>query len=137
VAVTSADLTLPPAGTGELDPAWWATGALAVLLPVWIAAGVAVVPAGATTEQSDAVVRAYAYGTAYDAKAAQMSASPNSVGLDGGDISLSYSKDQRDYFIGKARAWWATYTFALDEAGAVVVDVAPRQSYSQPISMSF
>jgi len=138
VAVLPADLTLPPGGTGELDPAWFATGTLAVYLPVWIAAGVALVPDGATTEQGDAVVRAYAYWTGYDTKLMQMSAAPNSVSIDKGDISVSYTDGQRKWFAEKAAYWFGQYTTATAAVVPVpVIDNPPRASSSQPFVLSF
>jgi len=138
MAVTSADLTYPPGGTGEIRPDWFSGEDLADLLAVWIAAGEALVPSGGTPEQSDRLVTAYAYWKAYDAKAALMAGAVNSLSIDGGDLAISYAKDQRDFFIGKASFWRLAYEAALaEEESGVVIDNPPRSSYSQPIAFSF
>lgn len=128
MAVTPVDFILPPTGTGELDPAWWAAGALqADLLPVWIAAGEAAAPDGASTEQADAVTTAYAYGTAYDNKALAMSAAPNSVSVDKGEISAAWTDKQRERVAARAAYWWEKFATALAEA-----TLPPETAYAPP-----
>lgn len=141
MAILPADLMLPPAGTGELDPAWWAPGLLPTLLAVWIAAGEGQAPGGASGAQADAITTAYAYGTAYDAKVLQMAGTPGRENLAGTEFNSEFAKDQRDRFAERALYWWGQFSTAVADATPVVavpaVDNAPRASYSQPIARSF
>jgi hypothetical protein len=125
VAVTAADLTYH---VGEIRADWFPDETLATVLAAWIAAGTLLVPVGATTEQSDAIVRAYAYGTAYDAILLRMAGAPGSAGL--GDLSAAWSKDQRDRFAEKSAEWWAAFDTAL-AVSDTVVSAAPRASFAQ------
>lgn len=135
MAVTAADLTSP---TGELQTAWFAD--LPAALAVWIPLGEASVPAGATTGQVDRVTRAYAYSRGFRDVLLRAAGDPNSVSIDKGDISVSFTKDQRDRFAVELAKWEAELSTAIAVVGAVavtVVDNPPRASYSQPIVRSF
>lgn len=137
MAVTAADVTAP---TGELRPEWFTSPDLPTAAGVWIGLGESQVPDGATSEQSDAVVTAYVYVRGFSDLLLRMSADPNSVSIDKGDISASFAKDQRDQIAGKAAKWQATYDALLDEIAAGSVEVAydpPRTSYSQVATVSF
>jgi hypothetical protein len=135
VAVTAADLTAP---NGELQSAWF--GDLPAALAVWIPLGAAQAPAGATTAQADRVTTAYAYWRGFEDVLLRMSRDPNSVSIDKGDISASFSKDQRDRFALKADQWRAELDAAVAAVGevvTVVIDNAPRASSSQQFVRSF
>jgi hypothetical protein len=133
--VVAADLTSP---TGELQPTWFAD--LPAALAVWITLGEAQAPAGATTEQADRVTTAYAYVRGFEDVLLRAAGDPNSVSIDKGDISLSFSKDQRDRFAAKVAKWEAELAAAIGaigEVAPVVIDNPPRASYSQRIVRSF
>lgn len=132
MALSPADFLLPPAGTGELDPAWWGTGTLEDdLLPVWLTSGEGQVPSGATSEQGDAVILAYVYATAYDAKLRAMATTPNTMSVDSGDVSVGFSSDQRKIFATEANKWWLRFAEAVDDAApAAIANNPPRTSSS-------
>ena len=134
MAVLAADLTSPK---GELQSAWF--GDLPAALAVWIPLGEAQAPAGATTEQADRVTTAYVYWRGFKDVLLRAAADPNSVSVDSGDISLSFTKDQRDRFAAEADSWRAELDAALADASPVVtlIDNAPRASFSQPITRAF
>ena len=137
MAVTAADVTAP---TGELRPEWFTSPALPTAAGVWIGLGENTVPDGATSEQTDAVVTAYVYVRGFSDLLLRMSADPNSVSIDKGDISASFAKDQRDQIAAKVSRWQATYAALLEEIAAGSVEVAynpPRTSYSQSAVVSF
>ena len=133
--VTAADLT---ADVGELQPSWFAD--LPAALEVWIPLGEAQVPAGATTEQADRVTRAYVYSRGFRDVLLRAAGDPNSLSIDKGDISVSFTKDQRDRFAVELAKWEAELSTAIAVVGAVavaVVDNPPPVSYSQEIRRSF
>lgn len=136
MAVLAADLTSP---TGELQPAWF--GDLPGALAVWIPLGEAQAPAGATTEQADRVTTAYAYWRGFKDVLLRAAGDPNSISLDSGDLSLAFSKDQRDRFAAEALRWETELDAAKADVSAppppVVIDNAPRASFSQPIVRAF
>lgn len=135
MAVLPADLTSP---TGELQSAWFAD--LNAALAVWIPLGEAQAPTGATTEQADRVTTAYVYVRGFRDVLLRAAGDPNSVSIDKGDISLSFSKDQRDRFADELAKWEAELAAVIAEVGAVapvVVDTPPRASFSQPIARAF
>lgn len=139
MAVTAADLTYPPTGTGELHPEWWPDGALTGLLAVWIAAGAAQVPSGASGAQADRVTLSYAYWLAYADLVLTMATRPNTVSVDKGDVSVGWTDGQRKIIQAKVVFWLDEYSSALSDAVEVVpvIDNAPRASFSQPIVRAF
>lgn len=136
MAVVAADLT---ADKGELQPVWF--GDLPAALAVWIPLGEAQVPVGATTAQADRVTTAYVYWRGFKDVYLRACGDPNSVSVDKGDVSLSFSKDQRDGLAKEAADWKAEFDAAVSDAAAptppAVVDNPPAVSYSQPIVRAF
>lgn len=134
MAVLAADLTAPK---GELQTAWFAD--LPGSLAVWIPLGVAQVPSGATTEQADRVTIAYAYWRGFEDVLLRASGDPNSLSIDKGDISLSFSKDQRDRFAEKRGEWKEAFVAALviEEPVADAASEVPRASASVRFTQSF
>lgn len=100
MAVAAADLTYP---VGEIRPEWFDGEDVAASLALRIAAGAAMVPAGATEPQADAVVRAYAYRETYRAKVLAMAGNPDSVGL--GDLSVTNSAARIKFFEAARDRW--------------------------------
>lgn len=135
----TADLTYPPTGTGELHPEWWPDGVLPGLLDVWIEAGVAQVPAGATVLQADRVTLTYAYWLAYADLVLTMATRPNSISVEKGDVAVGWTDGQRKIIQAKVTFWMDEYTMALSDATEAmpVIDNAPRASFSQPILRAF
>lgn len=135
MAVVAADLTAPK---GELQTTWFTN--LPASLAVWIPLGVALAPSGATTAQADRVTTAYVYWRGFSDVLLRMSGDPNSVSIDKGDISASFSKDQRDQFAAKVAEWRAAYeaaVAAVGEVAAVFANEPPRASSSIHFAQGF
>jgi len=138
VAVTAADLTLPPAGTGKLDPAWYRVGELSTLLAVWIPQGEALVPDAASAEQADVVVTAYAYWQGYDTKAGQIAGDAVRENVGGAEFNREFLKFQQEWFENKAAFWRAAFEAAVEvEVLADSSSDLPRASFAQQIVRSF
>lgn len=134
MAVIAADLTAP---TGELQTAWF--GDLPGDLAVWIPLGVAQVPSGATTEQADRVVTAYAYWRGFKDVLLRAAGDPNSLSIDKGDISISFTDGQRKIFAAQVTLWEDALNAAIGEVEepVAVIDNAPRVSYGQAVARAF
>lgn len=133
MAVTAADLKTP---TGYLDSAWFVD--LDTALDVWLGLAEGWVPVAATPEQADAVVTAYVYWRGFKDVLLRSARDPNSLSIDKGDISISFTDGQRKYFASEAATWQAAFNDAVEVVvPPVVIDNAPRASYSQTIVRAF
>jgi hypothetical protein len=133
VAVTAADLTSP---TGELQTAWFSD--LPGNLAIRIDQGEGWVPEDATLLQADAVVTAYVYVRGFRDVLLRAARDPNSISIDKGDISISFTDGQRKLFAEQVSKWEVEFDAAVAATAVVtVVDAPPRASFAQPIVRSF
>lgn len=133
MSVTAADLTAP---TGRLQSNWFVN--LPGNLAIWLAQGAAWVPEDATSEQADAVVTAYGYVRGFEDVLLRSARDPNSLSIDKGDISISFTDGQRKIIQSWLAKWQAAFDAALEAVVPTpVIDAAPRASYSQTIVRAF
>jgi hypothetical protein len=130
MAVTAADLTAP---TGELQTAWFVN--LPGNLAIWLAQGALWVPEGADSEKADAVVTAYVYLRGFRDVLLRAARDPNSLSIDKGDISISFTDGQRKLFAEQVDKWEAELSAAT--AVTAVIDNAPRPSRSVAFNVAF
>ena len=125
MSVTAADLTAP---TGELQSTWFTD--LSGNLAIWLSQGEAWIPEGATQAQADAVVTAYGYVRGFRDVLLRAAKDPNSISLDKGDISLSFTDGQRKVLEAQVTRWEAAYDAAIDTGATATVENVPRASQS-------
>jgi hypothetical protein len=127
MAISAANLTYPPGGTGEIRPEWFPGEALADVLAVWIAQGYSRAADEGVGEAAaeDRVAIAHAYREAYRAIAARLAGTPDSVSLE--DLSRTTSNGRVKFFADRALAWDLELSAAI-AAG----QPAPEPAVSSP-----